>query len=250
MRRLRPLAIALALLAAAPPAGAGALRSVSLELILGVDVSTSVNDREYSLQIDGIAAALRDPAVAEAIKAHPKGVAFALFQWAGVSQKEPSIPWRVLRDQADIDRLAADVAQVKIANLGHFTAIGKAIAKGVDEIETNAFEAPLRRIDISGDGHSNSGPDPRQIGLAAAARGVTVSGLAVQTDEARLGDYYRTHVAAGPGSFVEVTTDYEGFHRAMLRKLLRELEPALADAAPRQERHAQACSARPANGSQ
>ena len=35
--------------------------------------------------------------------------------------------------------------------------------------------------------------------------------------------YFRNHVIAGPGAFVETAGDYADYHRAIKRKLLREI---------------------------
>ena len=58
-------------------------RPVALELVLAVDVSASVDAREYALQRDGIVAAFRDPRVTETIESlGPQGLAVSLVQWA------------------------------------------------------------------------------------------------------------------------------------------------------------------------
>ena len=59
----------MAVLAGAAPAPAGA--PVDLELVLAVDVSSSVDDHEFELQTRGLAAAFRHPGVWAAIHAEP-----------------------------------------------------------------------------------------------------------------------------------------------------------------------------------
>ena len=46
---------------------AAAQQPVDLELVLAVDISSSVSRDEYALQMGGLAAAFRDPAVVAAI---------------------------------------------------------------------------------------------------------------------------------------------------------------------------------------
>ena len=53
-------------LAAALPNLAAAQSEADLELVLAVDVSGSVDESEYGLEMSGIAAAFRDPEVIEA----------------------------------------------------------------------------------------------------------------------------------------------------------------------------------------
>lgn len=50
-----------------------ASEQLDLQLVLAVDASGSVDEREYRLQLDGIAQAFRDPAVIEAIGDGPRG---------------------------------------------------------------------------------------------------------------------------------------------------------------------------------
>ena len=214
----------------ARPAMAG--EPVSIELVLGVDCSLSVNDAEYTLQMRGIAAALRNPAVIAAILSHDKGVAFALFRWAGVPEDKPAIAWRVLRTRAAIASTADEIERLKSANVGYFTSIGEAMAQAMRFLADNGYDGLARRIDISGDGRSNAGREPAMMRDLATAAGITVNGLAILTDEPGLDNYYRQNVMAGPDAFVIPALDYGAFQAAMLKKLLRELQPALSQAAP------------------
>jgi hypothetical protein len=214
----------------ARPALAGEL--VSIELVLGVDCSLSVNDAEYTLQMRGIAAALRNPAVIAAILSQDKGVAFALFRWAGVAEDRPAIAWRVLRTRGAIASTADEIEHLKSANVGYFTSIGEAMAQAMRFLADNGYDGLARRIDISGDGRSNAGREPAMMRELATAAGITVNGLAILTDEPDLARYYRENVMAGPDAFVIPALDYGAFQTAMLKKLLRELQPALSQATP------------------
>ena len=52
-------------------------------LALGLDVSGSVDGGEYRLQLDGLAAALREPAVIAAMLSVPSApVHLAIFEWS------------------------------------------------------------------------------------------------------------------------------------------------------------------------
>ncbi len=66
---LRVLALALGLMTPAVPAQAPGSQVVDLELALLVDVSASVSDEEFRLQVGGLATAFRSPAVLDAIRA-------------------------------------------------------------------------------------------------------------------------------------------------------------------------------------
>lgn len=220
----------LALLAALMPAPAAAqLLPVDLELVLAVDASGSVDHEEWELQLAGIAAGFRDPAVQAAIGRQPLGrIAVALAVWSEGNRPKDLSPWFLVADAASAEAFAAAVETYPrmIANGG--TGIGKAIQFGVRAIETNAYAGGRLVVDLSGDGRETP---PADWSLSAAqgrayadARGVVVNGLAILSDDAGLADYFRQEVIVGPDSFVIAANDYAGFAEAMRRKLLREVE--------------------------
>ncbi len=88
-------------LAAALPNLAAAQSEADLELVLAVDVSGSVDETEYGLQMSGIAAAFRDPEVLGAIAAGPIGrIAVSVVFWAESAYPKHSMPWTLIEDAA------------------------------------------------------------------------------------------------------------------------------------------------------
>ncbi len=227
MRTLEKLAIAGSVWFSAATPGA-AQSSVSLELVLAVDASTSVNEDEHRLQMNGIAAAFRSPEVIKLIEGS-KGVAVILFQWASRANVRDTTGWHILRNQASVLKFARAVDQTRRVSVGSLTAIGSAIEAGLDLLAANGIEGGRGKIDISGDGQNNSGVLLADARTRAKARGVTVNGLAIQTDVPDLARYFRDHVTTGPDSFVIAARDYADFARAMEVKLLRELSPVVSD---------------------
>ncbi|MBX9700944.1 MAG: DUF1194 domain-containing protein, partial [Acetobacteraceae bacterium] len=68
---------------------------VDLALCLAVDVSASVDFDEFGLMIGGYATAFRDPELAAALAAGPRGACLlaALF-WSGTARApEVAVPW-------------------------------------------------------------------------------------------------------------------------------------------------------------
>ncbi len=225
----RPLAIALAIAAAL--LGAGTVRAatpVSVELVLAVDCSVSVNDSEYILQMAGIASALRRPELRRLIADHGDGVAITVMQWAGTAVVQQVVPWRLLTSDDDVMRFATEVEQARRAPLSYYTAPGHAILGAMRLIETNAYEGYERKIDVSGDGRRNTGPPPSGARALANAAGITINGLAILKDDAGLAGYYEREIAGGPGSFVVSADTFEDFADAMARKLFRELSPRMS----------------------
>lgn len=227
-RFARGIGSRLALLSALAAPAAEASERVSLELVIAVDVSLSVNDAEYLLQMGGIAGAFRDPEVGELIARRRHGVAVLITQWSGVREARVPLDWRVLRSPEDARAYGDAVAGIGQVGLGNFTAIGHAVDFALEALGANRYAGDERKIDVSGDGRSNVGPDPALLREVAAIQNVTVNGLAIRGDDPGLGDYYRAHVIGGPGSFVVEAERFEDFADAFLRKLKRELEPKVA----------------------
>ncbi|HEX6014613.1 MAG TPA: DUF1194 domain-containing protein, partial [Geminicoccaceae bacterium] len=191
------LAIAAVAAALAPAAARGGER-VDVELVLAVDASGSVDAAELALQRAGLAAAFRDPEVIDAIAALPRGVAAALVTWAGV--QETAVGWRRRTDRASAAEFAARVEAALPAafGAGGNTALGDALARSLAELAGNGFDGRAK-IDVSGDGRSNSGAQPRQVRDAAVRAGVTINGLAILNEQPNVAEYYRTDVIGGPG---------------------------------------------------
>ena len=119
--RMRTLALAAFLGAAvlasglgAPARGAEGALPVSIELVLAIDASLSVDDWEFGLQLRGIAEALRRPEIVALVGQHVGGggVAVALVQWSGWAESQPSPPWRLLTDAASVRAYADELAKL------------------------------------------------------------------------------------------------------------------------------------------
>jgi hypothetical protein len=209
-----------------PVAAAGTSTPVSIELLLALDVSASVDSAEFDLQMQGIAHALRDPDVLKAVEnLKPLGVALGISQWGGPGETRMVIPFAQLVTARDAKAFGF-VASRSYRFIGATsTSVSTAMLDGIDILKSNEFDGQRTVIDISGDGRNNSGPPLGQAREAARAAGITVNGLAVNADESDLADYYRENVITGAGSFVIHADDFEDFARAMREKLLRELRP-------------------------
>ena len=206
--------------------------AVSIELVLAVDTSASVDAMEYSLQMRGIAAALESDDIIEAIGLHKDGVAIAVLQWSGGLLGNIAVDWTVVSSENSVRVLARKIAQVPRANTGNFTAISTAIIRSMEMLETNVQVGKYRRIDISGDGRNNSGQHPAIARSIAINRDITINSLAILDGDPGLAAYYRVNVTGGPGSFVISADDFEDFAEAMIRKLGRELTVQLSAAPP------------------
>jgi hypothetical protein len=206
---------------------------VDLALVQACDTSASVSPREWKLELDGVAAAFRDPGVIAAIRAGPRRrIAVALMTWADASQPKDMSNWYLIDSAETAEAFARLVEQFPRKPDGG-DGIGSALAEAVSALDRSGFEATRKIVDISGDGSETPPREkaivlPQAISLADAS-GVTVNGLAIVSDEPNIESYYEAHVVTGPGHFVVRADDYKYFAVAFRKKLLRELSAVVSN---------------------
>ena len=72
---------------------------VDIEMVLAVDISSSVDDSEYELQMQGLAEAFRHPEVIAAVDSLSSGgIAMAVVQWSGTWAQSIVVDWRQVSD--------------------------------------------------------------------------------------------------------------------------------------------------------
>ena len=217
---------------------AGFAQECRLALVLALDVSGSVNDREYRLQISGLAAALNDPDVRQAILggggAH---VDLAAFEWSSQNHQFIIQPWVTLDSHAAIDGAVARIGAYRKQRAGLKTALSTAMLFA-GELLRGKSECWEHKIDVSADGPNNIGPPVSESYRADTLAGVTVNALVVGSlgdaepgtlealEDKDLRQYYEREVIRGPGAFAMIARGYPDYARAMREKLLRELAPA------------------------
>lgn len=203
-----------------------ALPDVDTALVVAIDVSNSVDDPRYRLQMEGIAKALEDPGVIGAITTGPQAaILFSIVAWADTT--ETTLPWVRISNAAEAKAVAARIRALPRAK-GNFTCLSHMLRiasdKIVPQIPANATRVV---IDVSGDGHDDCNPkepsDAVRDELAAAR--VTINGLPIlDGDEAKtIEPWYRAHVMGGPGSFIVAANGYEDFERAFRQKFVVEI---------------------------
>lgn len=201
------------------------LSDVDLVLVLALDVSGSVDEDEFDLQRQGLAKAFRHPAVIAAIRrGAKKRIAVSVVQWAGFGQQKVSLPWTMIGDAAGGSELAARLAMMRRQYPDGVTHITGVIGFATRLALAAPFNSYRRVIDVSGDGENNVDKEPDEARDAAVLAGLTVNGLAIVNADADLPAYYRARVIGGVGAFVVTATDYEDFPRAILLKLLQEID--------------------------
>ncbi|MDG4649152.1 DUF1194 domain-containing protein [Roseibacterium sp. SDUM158017] len=227
MRRAASLVLA-ALAGLAGPAAAQ--EQCRLALLLGLDVSASVDETEYRLQMDGLAAALINPSVIEAALSGNGAVAISIYEWSGRFQQDLLIDWTFVRSEADLVGIAERVIGATRSHEDFPTAIGYALGYAATHLQRGP-DCLFRTVDISGDGQNNDGFPPLAAYEHFPFDGVTVNGLAIGGASRGIEDYYLAEVIHGPGAFVEYAADHEDFEETMRRKLERELRVMILGAA-------------------
>jgi hypothetical protein len=237
----------LAALAALPAAFAADDRTqVDTALIVAVDVSNSVDEQRYRLQMEGIAQALEDPDVIQAIVGGANGgILFSMITWA--DRPKLNLPWTRIAS-AEEARATATRVRALPRQGGEFTCMSRMMRyvsdKVVPQIPAKAAKVVL---DISGDGRDNCNEaEPIDAVRDELVKyGVTVNGLPIlegtgeqpetpgsvpaqsylpgeqKTDP--LEDWFREHVKGGPGSFVLPANGYADFGRAIRQKFVLEV---------------------------
>lgn len=198
-------------------------------LSIGLDVSGSVDAREYRLQTDGLAAALTAPEVEAAFLAMPDArVALSVFEWSGPGAQRLLVDWAEITDRAALQAIADRLRKTGRQRMDLSTALGR--AKGYGATLLDQKPSCWRQIlDLTGDGESNAGPRPQDIRPGHA----TINALVIGEPEApgrrgaglaELVAYFRAYVIEGQDAFVETAVGFDAFEEAMKRKLLRELQ--------------------------
>ncbi|MEL6573525.1 MAG: DUF1194 domain-containing protein [Pseudomonadota bacterium] len=188
-------------------------------LVLTIDVSNSVDPAEYRLQIDGLADALEDPEIVEAMVRGE--VAIAVVQWSGENWQDLSIPWRTIRTSLDAQQLAIETRLMPRAFVLSDTAPAEALYFAIDLFR----DAPICRrkvIDVSGDGTPNAGGSTSAARQSAQRAGITINGIAIEGMGMAITTFYRRQVITRDG-FVITARTHRDYPNAIRRKLIREL---------------------------
>ena len=211
---------------------------VDLELVLAVDVSNSVDHVEASWQREGYADALGDPAVLAAIASGPNArIAVTYVEWAGQGYQRKIIDWMIIANKGD-----AALFSHRLRSSGRssgrssapYTSISAAIDFARREFIGNRFSGQRRVIDISGDGPNSAGRDVRDARDDAVREGITINGMPILSFRANplggtpatgLDLYFARNVIGGDGAFVIEANMLEKFSVALVKKLVREINP-------------------------
>jgi hypothetical protein len=223
----------------ATPLVAQDARPVDTALIVSVDVSNSVDEARYKLQMEGIAKALEDPGVIDAITGGSSGgILFSMVTWA--DKPAVVVPWMRIANKADAVAVAQRVRTLPHQG-GEFTCMTRMLRSMNDKVVPQIPAKAARIvIDVSGDGPDNCNADEpiETVRDELVSNGVTINGLPILLDTPESGvllpkavpgrpppleQWYRDHVRGGPGGFVLPAMGYSDFERAIRQKFVIEV---------------------------
>ena len=238
MRRIRTFLTAIAVAAILVPTAARAAEDVDLLLVLAVDVSRSIDASKFQLQREGYAAAVADPHVLEAIRTGRTGrIGLTFVEWSGVGAQKVVIDWTTIGD-TDSAKGFGDRLLEAPRSFADRTSISGAIEFAMGQLDKAPYEAARRTIDVSGDGTNNAGRDVAMLRDEAVAKGITINGLVILSDNPMswnpdhtnppggLANYYRNNVVGGPSAFVMVAENFNSFGQAIIKKMIAEVAQA------------------------
>jgi len=154
---------------------------VDLELVLLVDVSRSMTERELEIQRQGYAAALLSDEVFAAVQSGLlQRVALTYIEWAGT--QEVIVDWRLLETREDLLEFSR-LLSVRFDPSLRRTSISEALMFGAAMIDENDFEGLRKVIDVSGDGPNNQGRPVLQAREAVLSKSIIINGLPLMTRE-------------------------------------------------------------------
>lgn len=202
----------------------GAASDVDLALVIALDVSGSISVAEYQIMRQGLARALTTRQISQAIEAGNIGaIAINVVQWSGFQEQQMMIGWTRVATFGDLQNLADRVLKMQRRYEGGATDIGGALDFTRSLVEKAGFTSARQVIDIAADGTNNVNNSPNFARDRTLDQGITINGLVITTDSPFLAEYFIRFVIGGSGAFVEQAGDYDGFERAMRKKLLREI---------------------------
>ena len=148
------LALSLSLLGARYLVAQEDMPKVDAALILSVDTSSSVDEKRYHLQMEGIAAALEDDNVIKTILGGANGsILISMVTWADKSKL--AVPWTTISNANQAKALAMTIRNLPQQE-GEFTCLARMLRYVADKV---VARLPARAekivIDVSGDGPDN-----------------------------------------------------------------------------------------------
>lgn len=225
--------------------------SVDTALVIAVDVSQSVDEARYKMQMEGIAAAFEDKDVIAAITGGANGrILITLVTWSDTATT--ALPWTLIGSTENARAVAASIRALPPAT-GEFTCLARMLRTlQVGALAQLPIPANRTVVDVSGDGIDNcddtpatgierdlivasggtinglpiilAGENDEIVGSGAYRKpGYDINNLSPDKDSTKLDTWYKKHVVGGRGAFIMPAKGYEDFGRAFRQKFVTEV---------------------------
>ena len=214
----------------------------TVALLLALDVSGSMTDEEYKLEVEGFADAIESQDMAEALK-YP--LAFRVDQWADA--KVTAIDWTLVRNKMELHAFAEQMRTMYRSDaVGKNTMMGRMLDGDQHAWDDLPCTAQRKVMDISGDGKDTPALRTGHVHVDAETmnffgapmvpffvskyeeNGITINGLPIlnlapnnELDWDVI-EWYQQNVPT-PDGFVIQADGFEDVERAIRRKLIAEI---------------------------
>lgn len=225
MRRFALALLTLALFTLSAPARSNS--QVEVLLVLAIDASSSVDDYEYALQLDGYAQVFNDSRVTNIMRQY-SGTGVLMFEWS--DRQSTIVNCMTLRSIEDGQRIARQIAGYQRYRRGG-THMGDALEYAWNEVQKCDLTPDRIVLDISGDGASNGGQLLAPIRERLLTAGWVINTLPIGDENVGLNSdgtpmdlvqWFRENVAGGEGNFTMPADSYENLAVQVRRKIIRE----------------------------
>src|SRR5262245_53232210 len=133
--------------------------STDANIITGLDVSSSINAQETMLQIEGMAQAIRSPAILAAIQHGRHGrIGFAVFVWADGDYPE-LVSWRMIGTAEDAEATSQEITSrlqslidSSSRSVGTLTNLSGAMEHATEMLSQAPFSTKRAVVNIIGNG--------------------------------------------------------------------------------------------------
>lgn len=210
-------------------------QNVDTELSILLDVSQSVDAKEFSQQRDAYVSAFKDSLVIkELINAgNNKKILASVIYWSSPQKIEVAVDWFLISNEQDSANFAEKIARSIpfSANLDTpgkpfdgTTAPGSAIAFALQHFKKSAFKSDRKVIMISSDGLENDGISTIKIRDEALSQGIkTINCLTIGSKALR--NWYANNLTSGFNAKTISILDFMTLPDASRELLLHSISP-------------------------
>jgi hypothetical protein len=217
--------------------------ATDVNIVTAIDISNSVSMDEMNVELDGMAQAIRDPRVLQAIQAgRQHRIGFAMFAWHH-DQFPTIVSWTTIASDEDMVSVSRAIAARKLINtelegraqvewyIGRLTDLSQAIDHASEMLQAAPFASDRTIINVVGDGEDNVAEDAYVARDRFVKTGGTLNGV-VLGDDPKVIEYFQHRVMGGPHAFVMATSDAPSLVEAFARKFLGDIIAAAGIAKP------------------